>query len=452
MSAPRVRTGDAATAEERVIDLAVRRWKRLEEDLLAKLMDYSRDVASEAASARAYDLFWGEAATSSLFEDEASFARFLDWFVFDYRRSRNSRRLIERFRDHAWDRLSDEERLLLTGWLSSRLGIFEVLKVDPGRRLLLSDIFTGERVEVTEKTASQVLHKYDLIFTRPLRVFDTHGVSVAGLVIPRSWKRVIEAMLRYELGRFRRWYPGAGWEEFFRARAHRVNRLLVSMILDRSRPRLHTASGEPLLISRAWYQVCDPEAVVRALARVPGCLPVLLERDEAGGLVRAMWNWCNADEAGGGPAGRLLLGDVRLANGYLTLSCLSRERLEQGKKLLARGLGGAARHRVDEYRSAQALLPELGLAGGPDEEPMPPEVAQAVQRFLNNYYRRWVDEPLPALGGDTPREACRTREGRSQVLEILKLLENLEEKKRRAGKPYIEVSMIRRELGLPEEE
>lgn len=450
MSAPQVRTGDAA-APERVIDLAVCRWKRLEEELLSKLMDFSRDVASEAASARAYDLFWGEAATSPLFEDEASFGRFLDWFVFDYRRGNRGRRLIERFRDHAWDRLSEEERSLLTGWLSSRLGIFEVLKVEPGRRLLLSDIFTGQRVEVLEKTASRVLHKYDLIFTRPLPVFETHGVSVAGLVVPRSWKRVIEAMLRYELGRFRRWYPGAGWDEFFRARAHRVNRLLVSMIIDRSRPRLCTASGERLVISRAWYEVRDPEEVVRRMGRVPGCLPVLLERDETGAVVRAVWNWFDAGEAGGAAA-RILLGDVLLARGRLSLSCLSRERLDLGRRLLERLLGDAVRHLVDDFRHAHAPLAGAGAGKAAEDEPMPPEVAQAVQRFLNNYYRRWVDEPLPALGGDTPRQACRTQEGRSQVLEILRLLENMEEKKRRAGKPYIEVSVIRRELGLPEEE
>ncbi|MGH7821262.1 MAG: antitoxin Xre/MbcA/ParS toxin-binding domain-containing protein, partial [Candidatus Binatia bacterium] len=40
--------------------------------------------------------------------------------------------------------------------------------------------------------------------------------------------------------------------------------------------------------------------------------------------------------------------------------------------------------------------------------------------------RRWIDEPLPALDGDTPREAARTKAGRNRVDTLLKEMQNFE--------------------------
>jgi hypothetical protein len=43
---------------------------------------------------------------------------------------------------------------------------------------------------------------------------------------------------------------------------------------------------------------------------------------------------------------------------------------------------------------------------------------------LTEHYRRTLDEPVPALGDFTPREAIKTERGKRKVIEWLKLLEN----------------------------
>lgn len=439
-----------------VIDLNRRRWKRYEENLLQKLMQFSRDTINEGAAGRGMELFWGEEGLAAEeFQDEASFARFFDWLIFDYRRNRRARRVIDRFREAVWAELGAEERLLLADWCAARLGVYEVVSVRPGEGLAIHDIFTGQRLDVEDPVASRALHKYDLLFTRPLKVDSIYSLSVAGLVIPRSWKRDLEVAVRRELVRYLRDHPEGGWDDLFRNRAHRINRFLVSALLTRRQPRLRTATGEALLVSRALFDATDEEAVMRALGQGEEFHLELEERDESGRLLRAIWSWVSHDHEDKDLFRSLMLGQVRLEGRRLWLKSFSRSRLVEGKRLLAARLGGLVCHRLDSYRAMDlqrpgSLAARHGERGTGEERA--PEVAQVVQKFLDNYYRRWLDEPVPALGGRSPRQACDTGEGRAQVRELLKSLENLEERKRRAGEPYIEVDTIRRELGLPEEE
>jgi hypothetical protein len=51
---------------------------------------------------------------------------------------------------------------------------------------------------------------------------------------------------------------------------------------------------------------------------------------------------------------------------------------------------------------------------------------QAIHSYLDDHYRRVLNDPLPLLDGKTPRQAVKTKKGRAQVVGWLKLLENSE--------------------------
>jgi hypothetical protein len=55
---------------------------------------------------------------------------------------------------------------------------------------------------------------------------------------------------------------------------------------------------------------------------------------------------------------------------------------------------------------------------------------------------------LPALDGKTPRQAARTAKGRNQLVDLLKFIENGEERKRRLGEVAYDVSRLRAQLLL----
>jgi hypothetical protein len=63
------------------------------------------------------------------------------------------------------------------------------------------------------------------------------------------------------------------------------------------------------------------------------------------------------------------------------------------------------------------------------------------------HYADWPDQPLPALGGRTPREVVRTAKGRVEVDLLIKTMENFEHRGGGSGECF-DFSGIRRELGL----
>jgi hypothetical protein len=75
-----------------------------------------------------------------------------------------------------------------------------------------------------------------------------------------------------------------------------------------------------------------------------------------------------------------------------------------------------------------------------------PEAAQLVLEFKRRHYATWLDEPIPALGGLTPREAVRRRASRRR-LELL--LQDMEQAEARApaGQGF-DFAWVRGELGM----
>ena len=89
----------------------------------------------------------------------------------------------------------------------------------------------------------------------------------------------------------------------------------------------------------------------------------------------------------------------------------------------------------------------------PQPAPAPQRIDPEIERKLiekvkSEHYARWVDEPLPALNGQTPREAVKSEVGRRAVEELLRGLENREDRERREGRAAFDCSAVRKSLGL----
>jgi hypothetical protein len=105
---------------------------------------------------------------------------------------------------------------------------------------------------------------------------------------------------------------------------------------------------------------------------------------------------------------------------------------------------GLVRHRAREHSDALAeRLPDQAER----ELDLPLEEVQRVLReFKERHYADWPDLPLPALDGKTPRDAVRTRHGRTQVDLLVRQMENSEERLP-AGERF-DVAGLRARLGL----
>ena len=72
-----------------------------------------------------------------------------------------------------------------------------------------------------------------------------------------------------------------------------------------------------------------------------------------------------------------------------------------------------------------------------------------VGQYYEEHYRKWLDEPLPALDGRTPREAAALKSARPKLISLLKAMENMAERQRREGRPAYDFSRMWEALGLP---
>ena len=111
-----------------------------------------------------------------------------------------------------------------------------------------------------------------------------------------------------------------------------------------------------------------------------------------------------------------------------------------------------------EWEPLEAAL-EKGLAAreagnAPAPETLPEEVRGEIERdFKDRYYNKLLDEPVPMLGGRTPREcASGDPEARAELVRWLKHLENSELRgAARTGEAPYALDWMWEALGLVEE-
>jgi hypothetical protein len=224
----------------------------------------------------------------------------------------------------------------------------------------------------------------------------------------------------------------------------------------RDRPELLNSEGDPLEFTVLHFPLrpgVTAERVREALASVPALRPE----------GPAFWNWLA--EPGAKPKavprrakgqtltttmedGSPVLGTLQLKGRRLSLEANSGARAERGRALLEPVLAGLVgpplTERIDLERMLAAERPPPEPSGlSPDEE------RALVRQGLDDHYRRVLDQPIPALGGKSPRAAAKTPKGREKVATWLKVLEN-HSAKRPAGDPIggYDFGWMWRELGV----
>jgi hypothetical protein len=88
------------------------------------------------------------------------------------------------------------------------------------------------------------------------------------------------------------------------------------------------------------------------------------------------------------------------------------------------------------------------VPAGPRDRPKQVEALEA--EILATWRKKWVDEPVPALGNRTPREAASDAEGRPLLEALLRDFEHREDADRAAGRPLHGIAHLRNTLGMPD--
>jgi hypothetical protein len=308
--------------------------------------------------------------------------------------------------------------------------LYEVSDVVRDQGFLLRDLVRGgEPVRVAEKMATHGLAQWSRVAVRVLTVQGRTIISGAILPFEAAPADALLAGIRQAAG-------GAATMDATLAEAGPMFadaflRAHLGETLEPASPPVSNSDGDPLLFVTLHFPMASKVTQVAIRAMLAG-------RPELRPASARFWNWLQtgpaAGERAGVPAtghqfittmedGAIVLGNIEMKGRLLTFAANSEARAARGRAMLATLLPGmlgeprVERQTLEEMRAAERRPrsePDLSLR----------EQRALIHQAMLDHYTGMLDQPLPMLGGATPRKAVRTAAGRELVAAWLKMIEN----------------------------
>jgi len=348
-------------------------------------------------------------------------------------------------------------------------GVYEAVAVQPGHGVTIRDLLIGgDPIDVIEVSGSRQIVQWDKLVARVVehggkRVF-TGGVFPLTTESSKAVVNQLTATLHgvvEERGMVPEMFRGRV-ASVMRDAAPKLGRVRIAHILARQNrplPKLVNRDGDPYEVVEARYSLLSG-----GRKDVSACLDAE-RRLQRTGVRPAKWDWvASASEhpralpAGAdflleshpeGDTGRVVLANLTLTAEQLEVSVNSRRRLERARAFLEPLLGrriGAPEISIGSVEDAMAQSEDKPA---PRQRTVPKRVEREItERYLDSYYRRWLDEKIPALDGRSPREAVRHVEGREQLVALLKELENREARRAKDTGVGYNALWLWRDLGI----
>jgi hypothetical protein len=328
--------------------------------------------------------------------------------------------------------LAPAVREYLQSCLDRQFSFYEVERCDAGRSMTLRDVMTGELHTVYERTATLSLTPHELIFAQLASV---QGVTLleatSPVALPADDKVALITLrkrMRHQVESDTTPEPAstdADQLSMWDIELRELYLTLSERLLHPTLPELVTTDGETLEFHKLVYDIDSAQTAFDALKHLdatiddPDGFEICIERDSDGAIRKARIDWVKMDHAGGTGSGTLL-GTITIGPARLTAEVKSRERAERFKTIVEEKLAAHAVFRMDELQTI-----EQALAAAADQPPVQssleddPEAQALIADYLRKHYTQWIDSPLPALDGRTPRQAAESADGREQVEALL---------------------------------
>jgi hypothetical protein len=349
------------------------------------------------------------------------------------------------------------DKAYMMGLRSAVMSIYEVSDVKAGESLLVRDLFRGgEPVRVSEGTATKSLKQWDriaarlverrgkIVFGGGLLPLDVDLADTLLGTLHRSAKRAAAegaTVLPDLVGNIT---PGELDEAFndtevLRHAAPLISTMWLGDVLEKvltpSDPELYNSHGEEIEFLSLHFPLLSGVNESRVRKALNG-LPDLHSESPN------HWNWLAPKDVSpnhlqtkgkSGLAfmtvhddGSLSLGSLELTDKRLALFVNSESRAEHGRAMLAPVLDGLVGEPLVERQDLDQAMDDRADEPNALSSDIPPkEQRRIVHESMDNFYRAQLDEPIPALGDISPRQAMKSAKGRDKVVAWLKRMENI---------------------------
>ena len=359
-------------------------------------------------------------------------------------------------------RLDPVSRGFLAEALKEPFSLWEVQRVEPGVGVEVKDLLIeGRQLFVREVSGSKDQRRWNLILAKKVTV---EGESIFDGCLPYALQpqdaEGIKNLLEEDLHDMTDKDPPWALEDLRKAEEALLDDYLwfaEEKFKNFRMPQLRNTDNEEMILTAIHYDFDPPrkETIRKIIERLESVADPEEGKDEQG-RKRLTFHWSKPDNRIHASWENTLLGKIHLYDDILLLETNSKERGVRLRSIIEEACGEGIRFRYDSYQemNSEAMKAKLTrMSGQPEKKPQPKdEIPKEIREkilgeFLEKHYQTWPDQPLPALGGKTPRKAVKDEKGRRQVESLIKTMENVGD--RGIGDmPYYDFGELRRELGI----
>ena len=379
---------------------------------------------------------------------ELSLAAEQAWFAFDWKTD-DDRRIVELLLEQT--ALGPGQRAFLRALRDSSQRLYEVVDAVPGRSITLEDIVEGGCVTVRERSGSRTITQRDVLAARVVAcgISGQPEMELGVLQIPPLYRERVIVELDERRAEFVEDWRDAPITDFYEDLPPWFHEVWLGSIFAPAVPELVNKDGETLVSTRSVFDVVDEPMLTRCL---DGAVAAGFTHEHDG------WDWIGAARDGSD----VVLATLRLAGGSLVVETNSVRRSERARAAIERVAAACVRHRatthddmgrqVRESFTARILSGEWSERGDDDVIPsggIDPDMADAIVLDAQaRHYRAWIETPLEALEGRSPRDAAAQPEAQPRLIGLLRDLGAMYQTALRSGSPAYDPSWMWVELGL----
>jgi len=373
---------------------------------------------------------------------DETLALVVPWSVYVFRV--DGRSVAEAYIEERGRRCTGEERGWLVAQQAAWLSVWEVIEVDVGSTVTLRDLLSGETRCVIDVSASQTAAPGLALLAR---VVDYEGISLLCGSHPQPLLPTATAeVVRRARGRLRRKravpVERLRDEAFGRYLIRRWEEMVEEVEAQSAFPPvLQNTDGDPFLATTDHFKIAPGTRpnIAAQLAAMESVVTGDAGRGSTG------YNFLRPGDSKAGSPGSVLIGHARLSRKALEIETNSMERADELRDRIEAACGDWIHHRGRVHADPLSSQADPAPPDATGPALSSPEMDQILLQYKQRHYADWVDHPLPALAGKTPRDAVRTPKGRTSVDVLIKEMEYMEQQ---AGGAAFDFSGIRRELGF----
>lgn len=440
---------------------------RFHERVVGELFRHAERIFSrEAIESAAEEFFgWPDEEEIESFDLDDHALVFYPWFLFKWRiESADGASSLVGPRDQSITqsylqthgrKLDPVEREYLERFGGAPFSFFEITAVEPGKSISLRDLLLERDHHVFEKSASQTLHKGDVVFGSAFEAGGIGLLGALGMIAFRPSAKVDILAIRKMMDLATNGRITADTLEEYDME---LRDLFLDLFMDRTAmPDFCNSNGDKLSFHTLKYDISSPRQVFDALKGLSsgfaseGELLEEAEFDADGCLRKVEIPWLLPAKHGG--MENTLHGRLFIDGAKMSCEVNSAERAERLRAIIGQNLSvEEAKFKTTVIQSARTMMrdaPPVPVPDGEHEELMKhPELRTHIEQMMRKHWEAWPDMELPALRGRTPREAVRDESGRQQVNALLEEAEyNCRSSKGTAGS-LEDLQRVRRTLGL----